>query len=71
MSNGQNACGTCFARPRAVLPDYGPAVTDVTGWIGEWLLLLVGVALHTVLTVGLWIFRQRPAVRLGLENQRA
>jgi hypothetical protein len=43
----------------------------VTAWIGEWLLLLLGVALHTVMAVGLWIIRQRPAVGLGLEKQRA
>ena len=43
----------------------------VTAWIGEWLLLLVGVALHAVTAVGLWTLRQRPAGRLGLENQRA
>jgi uncharacterized membrane protein len=43
----------------------------VTAWIGEWLLLLVGVAVHVVTAAGLWIVRQRPAVRLGLEKQRA
>ena len=43
----------------------------VTAWIGEWLLLLVGVALHTVTAAGLWIVRQRPAVGVGLEKQSA
>jgi putative membrane protein len=43
----------------------------VAAWINEWLLLLVGVILHAVTAAGLWIFLQRPAVRLGLENQRA
>jgi hypothetical protein len=43
----------------------------VAAWIDEWLLLLVGVTVHAVTAAGLWIFLQRPAVRLGLENQRA
>lgn len=43
----------------------------VTAWLGEWLLLLVGVAVHAATAVGLWIFLQRPAVRLGLEKQGA
>jgi hypothetical protein len=43
----------------------------VTAWLGEWLLLLVGVALHAAAAAGLWVFCQRPAVRPGLEKQRA
>lgn len=43
----------------------------VAAWIDEWLLLLVGVAVHAATAAGLWILLQRPAVRLGLENQRA
>lgn len=43
----------------------------VTAWIGEWLLLLAGVALHSVMAAGLWIVRQRPAVGVGLEKQSA
>jgi hypothetical protein len=43
----------------------------VTAWIGEWPLLLVGVALHAATAAGLWVFLQRPAVRRGLEKQRA
>jgi putative membrane protein len=43
----------------------------VAAWIDEWLLLLVGVTVHAVTAAGLWLLLQRPAVRLGLENQRA
>jgi hypothetical protein len=44
----------------------------VTGWIGEWLLVVVGAAVHTVAAAILWSVAQRPtAVRLGLEKQRA
>jgi putative membrane protein len=43
----------------------------VAAWIDEWVLLLVGVAVHAATAAGLWILLQRPAIRLGLENQRA
>jgi Carotenoid biosynthesis protein len=43
----------------------------VTGWIGEWLLVGVGLALHAVAAALLWNLAQRPAARLGLEKQRA
>jgi hypothetical protein len=43
----------------------------VTGWIGEWLLVGVGTAVHTVAAAILWSIAQRPAARLGLERQRA
>jgi Carotenoid biosynthesis protein len=43
----------------------------VTGWIGEWLLLVVGAALHTAAGAILWSVARRPAARLGLEKQRA
>jgi hypothetical protein len=43
----------------------------VTGWIGEWVLLGVGVVLHLATAMILWNFGLRPAARLGLENQRA
>jgi Carotenoid biosynthesis protein len=43
----------------------------VTGWIEEWRLLGAGVAVHAATAVAVWTFRQRPADRLGLENQRA
>jgi hypothetical protein len=43
----------------------------VTGWIGEWLLVVVGVTVHTVAAAIFWSVAQRPAVRLGLEKQRA
>jgi uncharacterized membrane protein len=43
----------------------------VTGWIGEWLLLGVGAAVHAVTAVILWNLALRPAARLGLEKQRA
>ena len=43
----------------------------VTAWIGEWLLLGVGAAVHVLTAAGLWMLVQRPAVRLGMEKQRA
>ena len=43
----------------------------VTGWIGEWLLLVVGAAVHAVTVAVLWNIGLRPATRLGLEKQRA
>jgi Carotenoid biosynthesis protein len=43
----------------------------VTGWIGEWLLVGVGVALHATVAAIFWSVVQRPAGRLGLEKQRA
>jgi Carotenoid biosynthesis protein len=43
----------------------------VTGWIGEWLLLGVGAAVHAVAALLLWNLAQRPAARLGLEKKRA
>jgi hypothetical protein len=43
----------------------------VTAWIGEWILLLAGVAVHATAATGMWMIVQRPAVRLGLEKQRA
>jgi putative membrane protein len=43
----------------------------VTGWIGEWLLLAIGVTLHAATAVILWTIRLRPATRVGLEKQRA
>ena len=43
----------------------------VTAWIEEWLLLTVGVVLHAAAALGLWMIAHRPAVRLGLEKQRA
>jgi Carotenoid biosynthesis protein len=43
----------------------------VTGGIGEWLLLVVGAAVHAVTVAVLWNIGLRPATRLGLEKQRA
>ncbi|HET7341229.1 MAG TPA: carotenoid biosynthesis protein [Methylomirabilota bacterium] len=43
----------------------------VTGWIGEWRLLVVGAGLHAVLAATLWTLSQRPGARLGLEKQQA
>jgi putative membrane protein len=43
----------------------------VTGWIGEWLLLMAGAALHVVTAAVLLNIGLRPATRLGLEKQRA
>jgi putative membrane protein len=43
----------------------------VTGWIGQWLLLIIGTAVHVVTAAMLWSLGLRPATRLGLEKQRA
>jgi hypothetical protein len=43
----------------------------VTGWIGEWVLLGIGTALHTSLALLLWCLRRWPGIALGLESQRA
>ena len=43
----------------------------VTGWIGEWRLLMVGAALHAVTAAVLLNLGLRPAARWGLEKQRA
>ncbi len=43
----------------------------VTGWIGEWVLVAVGTAIHAVAVAIVWSVSHRPAARLGLENQRA
>jgi putative membrane protein len=43
----------------------------VTGWMGEWLLLAIGAALHVATASILWNVGLRPAARLGLEKQRA
>jgi uncharacterized membrane protein len=43
----------------------------VAGWIGEWVLVAVGAAIHTVAVAIVWSVSHRPAARLGLENQRA
>ncbi|HXH82142.1 MAG TPA: carotenoid biosynthesis protein [Candidatus Tectomicrobia bacterium] len=43
----------------------------VTAWIGEWLLLAVGGALHLAVAATVRLLAQRPAPRPGLENQRA
>lgn len=42
----------------------------VAGWIGEWLLVIVGVGVHAVTITILWSVGLRPATRRGLENQR-
>ena len=43
----------------------------VAGWIGEWVLVAVGTAIHAVAVTIVWSVSHRPAARLGLENQRA
>jgi putative membrane protein len=43
----------------------------VTGWIGEWVLLAIGVTLHASLALLLWCVRRWPGVALGLESQSA
>jgi uncharacterized membrane protein len=42
----------------------------VTAWIGEWLLLIIGLVLHLTTAAILWNIGLRPA-RVGLEKQRA
>jgi hypothetical protein len=43
----------------------------VAAFIGEWVLVAVGTAIHTVAGAAVWSVSHRPAARLGLENQRA
>ena len=43
----------------------------VAGWIGEWVLVAVGTAIHAVAVAIVWSVSHRSAARLGLENQRA
>jgi uncharacterized membrane protein len=43
----------------------------ITGWIGEWVLLMVGLGVHGATAAILWTLGQRPAGRLGLEKQQA
>jgi len=43
----------------------------VAAWIGEWVLVTVGTAIHAVAVAIVWSVSHRPAARLGLENQRA
>ena len=43
----------------------------VTGWIEEWLLLLIGASVHMLTAAALWNLGLRPATRLGLEKQGA
>jgi uncharacterized membrane protein len=43
----------------------------ITGWIGEWQLLMIGAAVHLVTAAILWNIGVRPATRPGLEKQRA
>jgi uncharacterized membrane protein len=43
----------------------------VTAWIGEWILLMVGMAVHLATALVLWSVSQRPTEGLGLEKQQA
>jgi putative membrane protein len=43
----------------------------VAGWIGEWVLVAIGTAIHAVTIAIVWSVSHRPAAGLGLENQRA
>ena len=43
----------------------------VAAFIGEWVLVAVGTAIHTIAGAAVWSVSHRPAARLGLENQRA
>lgn len=43
----------------------------VAAFIGEWVLVAVGTAIHAVAGATVWSVSHRPAARLGLENQRA
>jgi hypothetical protein len=43
----------------------------VTAWIGEWMLVMVGMTVHLATAVVLWSVSQRPAEGLGMEKQQA
>jgi uncharacterized membrane protein len=43
----------------------------VTAWIGEWVLVAIGTAIHAMAVAIVWSVSHRPAARLGLENQQA
>ena len=43
----------------------------VTAWIGEWVLLGLGLLLHVALASALYVVRRRPAMGPGLESQKA
>jgi uncharacterized membrane protein len=43
----------------------------VTAWIGEWVLLACGAALHVTVAALLWIARRRPAGWADMESQKA
>jgi uncharacterized membrane protein len=43
----------------------------VTAWIGEWILVMLGMTVHLATALVLWSASQRPAERLGLEKQQA
>ena len=43
----------------------------VTAWIREWVLLGLGLLLHAVTAAVLYAVRRRPAVRPGMESQKA
>jgi len=43
----------------------------VTAWIHEWVLLGLGLLLHVVTAAVLYAIRRRPAMRPGLESQKA
>jgi uncharacterized membrane protein len=43
----------------------------VTAWINEWILLGLGLLLHVVTAAVLYVIRRRPAMRPGLESQKA
>jgi putative membrane protein len=43
----------------------------VTAWIGEWVLLACGMALHVTVAALLWIARRRPAGWADMESQKA
>jgi len=43
----------------------------VTAWIGEWVLLSLGVAVHVTAAAVLYAVHRRPALRPGMESQKA
>ncbi|HEX5815632.1 MAG TPA: carotenoid biosynthesis protein [Methylomirabilota bacterium] len=43
----------------------------VTAWIGEWVLLACGAALHVTVAALLWIARRRPVGWADMESQKA
>jgi uncharacterized membrane protein len=64
---------------RGTRPEFGMALyyavlafnLAVTAWIGEWVLLGIGVLLHAATAAVLYGVRRRPAMGPGMESQKA